>query len=285
VTFLQAKHFKAGRGGRQVRVLVIHDMEMPEAGTTAESCARMFSTTTREASAHYAVDADSVVQCVHDGDTAFAAPPCNQVGLHVEHAGYASQGARDWADAYSKAMLDRSAALVASKCAAYGIPARQLSNAQLRAVVEAKDFDPSQGGIVGHDQVSAVWHQSTHTDPGPHFPWRSYIADVAAHLHGSTPPPPEDDMAMTPAERSALITDIAKAVLSEPLVRNLNGKPGAQMVSLAQMVSDIENTQDTDHARIADLTAALAKVQAPSPVDEAALADRIVDALAVRMQS
>ncbi|WP_162795159.1 hypothetical protein [Nonomuraea lactucae] len=37
---------------------MIHSMEFPEKGSTAEDCARMFATMTRQASAHVTVDSN-----------------------------------------------------------------------------------------------------------------------------------------------------------------------------------------------------------------------------------
>lgn len=173
VTFLEAKNYTRGRtsGGRTVpiRLMVIHDMEIPESGTTAESCARMFATTTRNASAHYNIDCNTIVQSVRDGDTAYAAPGCNFDGLHFEHAGYASQGKREWLDEYGAAMLRISARLVAKKCRRYGVPPVHLTDEELAA---------GKRGIVGHYQVSRVYKRSTHTDPGPGFPWDTYMKMV-----------------------------------------------------------------------------------------------------------
>jgi N-acetyl-anhydromuramyl-L-alanine amidase AmpD len=60
--------------GRKIDLIVIHTMEMDEKGETAEQCARWFANPAAQASAHYCVDADSIVQCVRDQDVAWHAP-------------------------------------------------------------------------------------------------------------------------------------------------------------------------------------------------------------------
>ena len=57
-----------------IDVLVIHTMESPEKPDTAESVANWFSgSTAPQASAHYCIDGNSIVQCVHDDDVAWHA--------------------------------------------------------------------------------------------------------------------------------------------------------------------------------------------------------------------
>lgn len=171
IPFVQAKHYHRGRL-KKIRLLVIHDMEAAEESSTAEGCARMFATTTREASAHYAIDNNSIVQCVKDADTAFGAKGANADGLHIEHAGFADQSRAQWVDAYSRAELALSARLVARKCRQYGIPVRHVGPSQIRAGAR---------GICGHiDVTNAYPPGSGHYDPGPHFPWDVYLTMVQA---------------------------------------------------------------------------------------------------------
>ena len=96
-------------GGRTIDLIVIHTMEMDEKGDTAEHCALWFKNPAAKVSAHYCVDADSIVQCVRDQDIGWHAPGANHDGIGIEHAGRAKQTGRDWSDAYSVAMLERSA--------------------------------------------------------------------------------------------------------------------------------------------------------------------------------
>lgn len=154
---------------RTVRVIVMHTMEAPEKGTTAENVARYFATTNTKASAHVCVDNDSVIQCVPDSDVAYAAPGCNNDGIQVEMAGYARQDRDEWYDRYSLAVLANSAKVAAQYCLKYDIPPVRLTDQQLQ---------DGQRGIVGHDQASRVYKRSTHSDPGESFPWTFFIGLV-----------------------------------------------------------------------------------------------------------
>lgn len=170
---------------RDINLIVIHDMEYPEKTTAAEDCAAFFHNQPHSpitgSSAHYCCDDSSIVQCVRDHDVAWAAPGANHDGLHFEHAGYASQKKRDWADKFSTAMLKRSAHLVARKCHRYHIPIRFLTPDDVKA---------GHSGITGHLQITESGIggvDGTHTDPGTSFPWHRYIRYVKAYADGREP--------------------------------------------------------------------------------------------------
>lgn len=161
-------------GERHVRLLVVHTMESAEKPDTAEAVAAWFGGlrgTPPQASAHACVDADSIVRCVRAAHDAAAAPGANSDGYHVELAGRSGQGAAGWSDDYSTRMLVLAADLMGEAAAMFAVPVRKLNVDEVRAGVLS--------GICGHTDVSQAFHKSTHTDPGPTFPWDAYLADVA----------------------------------------------------------------------------------------------------------
>lgn len=168
--FVQARFYGARRTG-SVRLVVVHTPEWAESASGAEAVARYFATMSdgRKASTHIVVDSDSVVQCVKDSFVAYGAPGANHDGIHVELTGVAGQTRVQWRDKFSLATLALGADAVAQYCLKYDIPAVHLSDEQLL-----------QGhlGIVGHDQVSRVYKQSDHADPGPDFPWVRFLMYV-----------------------------------------------------------------------------------------------------------
>ena len=188
MAYVTPKHYYPTRD-RSLRLIVMHTMESPEAGDTAESVANWFAgPTSPVASAHACIDNDSVVLCLPPTATAFAAPGCNADGYQIELAGRAGQGAAGWADAYSQAELQLAAAHARSIAQANGIPLRHLSNAELAA---------GQSGFIGHDQASQVYGGSDHWDPGPDFPWDQYMSLVtgqAAPASTTSRPVQEDTM-------------------------------------------------------------------------------------------
>lgn len=170
--FIESPHITR-TNGRRIDLIVIHTMEMDEKGSTAENCAQWFRNPAAKVSAHYCVDADSIVQCVRDQDVGWHAPGANHDGIGIEHAGRAKQTGRDWSDAYSTAMLEQSAALVAELCAKYEIPVTWLYAADLVA---------GKRGITTHDAVSKAFKRGSHWDPGTGFPVEKYLAMVRAKL-------------------------------------------------------------------------------------------------------
>ncbi len=161
---------------RPIDLLVIHTMEMPEKGTTAESCAAWFRNPSSKVSAHYTVDNNSEVQCVLEKDVSWTAPGANHNGVHIEHAGYAKQTANDWLDVYSQAMLDRSIDLAADICKRNKIPARFLL---------APDLVAQKRGITTHYQVSRAFGLSAHWDPGLSFPFEEYTLNIKEAMGGT----------------------------------------------------------------------------------------------------
>lgn len=173
--FVKAKHFTSA-SGRKIDLIVIHSMEAPEKGQTAENCAAYFARGTVVASAHYCVDCNSIVQCVRDKDVAYGAPGANRNGVHIEHAGYARQTSLEWRDTYSWSMLELSARLVAELAHRHNIPLVWLS---------PEDVAAKEHGITSHWNITQGLKKGSHTDPGPGFPVEQYMAlikDESARL-------------------------------------------------------------------------------------------------------
>ena len=186
IEFRQARNYQpADRKVGDISWLVIHCMQVPEKGDTAEACARFFATTDRKASAHYCLDSDSIVQSVRDQDVAYAAAGGNRRGLHFELAGYGAQVPEEWLDPYGVQMLGEQAApLMRLKAEQYEIPIVYVDAAGLKA---------GRPGMTTHFEVEKAFPSTGHTDPGKGFP----IAWFLAAMQGPPKPQPlpeEDDM-------------------------------------------------------------------------------------------
>lgn len=157
-------------GERRIRLGVIHTMESNEKPDTAEAVAAWFGGlrgTPPKASAHACVDSDSVVRCVRAAHDAAAAPGANSDGYHLECAGRAAQGETGWVDGYSTSMLDLAADHMGEVAAIFGLPVRRLTIEEVRS---------GMFGFCGHVDVTMAFKKSTHVDPGPTFPWDSFLA-------------------------------------------------------------------------------------------------------------
>jgi len=160
---------KTETSGRTFDVVVMHTMEIAERPDAAMICARWFATSVSKVSAHYCVDAKTVIQCVREKDIAWHARGGNTHSIGVELAGFARQTGHDWEDAYSTGVLGHASVLVADVCRRRRIPTRWLSADALLA---------ARRGITGHAEVSSAYRKSDHSDPGPGFPVESFIDRV-----------------------------------------------------------------------------------------------------------
>jgi len=193
IEFVEARNFTRGRR-QAVRLIVIHTMENAEMHNAARSAASWFATQPKRgtlvdsrlrpdptgrpwggSSVHYNVDANEIVQSVGDSDTAWHAGAVNDYSIGIEHGGSAKQSAADWEDDFSKRTLARSAALAAELCTRYRIAPVRLTAEDLKR--GAKD------GFCGHvDSTIAFGPVGGHWDPGPNFPWETYLALVKQEL-------------------------------------------------------------------------------------------------------
>lgn len=181
LSFVEAAGYSHGRPDGPPLWLVIHTMEAQEASTTAENTANYFANPSdgRQVSAHYCCDNNSIVQCVLLKDVAWTVgnTPGNNRGINYEFAGFASQTGAQWGDAYTQAMLKRVVPYFQADGERYGIPMQRCSVNDLKAFKK---------GVTSHNDLRLAFGVTTHTDPGPNFPWTWFIdllngevADVA----------------------------------------------------------------------------------------------------------
>ncbi len=156
---------------------------LPEA---ALGTARYFANPDCGGSAHYVHDAGPVEQhCVPDNVVAWHAPP-NLHSIGQEICGHPAWTREQFLDDRVRPALENSAARTRELCDRFGVPKVHIDAGQLLGGAH---------GVTGHDSVSQAWHQSTHWDPGPNFPWDWYMAEV----NEGAPPPPPPPPPRTPA--------------------------------------------------------------------------------------
>lgn len=155
-------------------VIVIHCTDGCEGSQKDTDEAVEISKPNKGKSFHYAVDADSVTQCVKDEYTAWhARGHGNAIGIGIEICGQANQSRAEWFDAISLATLNNAARLCARLCHAWNIPAK---------VVNDRGLLNGESGITTHQFVSSAWKQSNHYDPGPGFPLGAFVQAVVTAL-------------------------------------------------------------------------------------------------------
>ncbi len=205
--FVRPRGYSVGRSA-PVTYVVLHTTEGAANSSAAENGAAYDARRTDDVSTHFFVDNNSVVQCVLTKDTAWTARAANARGIQIEMCGRAST--IKWVDGgYYEALLENSAKLTARLLKKYGLPARFLTDTQLRN---------NEKGITTHRQVTRVLGGS-HTDPGPNFPYDYFLGRVKAYM-GLTPAP----------------------VPAAPVTPNSAGGATATAVSAARLLTTSEGT-------------------------------------------
>lgn len=172
--FIEAANWSRNVPAGPKTLIVLHCMEWPETATSAEWAAGFFAGKNGpppRASAHFAVDDDSVICCVRPDRIAWHAPGANAQGIGIEHSGYARQSRTQWLDDYSLRMLQLSAQLTAWLCKRFAIPVQfQLAEHIKRGGAR---------GITTHAEVTKAFpDKGSHWDPGPFFPIGEYLRFV-----------------------------------------------------------------------------------------------------------
>jgi hypothetical protein len=172
--WVPSPNVSAGRPG-PIRWVVWHDTEGNETNGAALGVARgWFGIKSSQVSAHVVCDGLDVVECVKPQDRAWhCGPNGNGFGYGIEIVGKASQSVTDWRDPYSVAALQNAARWVLSVPALADLPRRFLTNGELASGMR---------GHITHAQVTRVLGGTSHTDPGPNFPFDV----VTAYLNGDS---------------------------------------------------------------------------------------------------
>ena len=151
--------YDGGVRTEDIAYIVLHDTESgPNTAKAVANYGRV-GDPDNKVSWHFVVDDNFLIRCVPDDVVAWTAPPKNSDGLHIEIVGRASWLKLLWF--VHQATLKRAAWQVARWCVKHNIPAKYVTDRDLKFGVP---------GIITHAQVSRVFKESTHTDPGTGFP-------------------------------------------------------------------------------------------------------------------
>lgn len=129
-------------------------------------------------SSHFYCDRDSVTQSLDTEDRAAHAGSNigNNNSIAVEITGSNGKSRDWWLGNVAWDQLGRVLAWVIENDPDYaGFEVRRASVAEMRANQRVKAF-------YGHDDMRRAWGGTTHTDPGPNFPWDRLLRAVNQHL-------------------------------------------------------------------------------------------------------
>jgi hypothetical protein len=171
------------RGSRPVSLVAVHTAE---GARTAASLGAYFFQPSVMASSHVGIDAGATLQYVGYDRSAWTLRSGNPISDNAELCGFAHWSRVQWLGtgavegcANPRAMLDRTAAWVRSRCLARGIPIRKLT---------AADVAAGRSGVIAHWDWTIGMHDGSHTDPGSAFPWDYVIGQASQSGGGGSVP-------------------------------------------------------------------------------------------------
>lgn len=94
----------------------------------------------------------------------YSAPPLNPTWWHVCMPGFVNQTREQWLDQLSYAHILGVAHFIVDK-------QKEDNQTWPLSFIFADQLKAGLHGYTSHYQVSLAWHETTHTDPGPNFPW------------------------------------------------------------------------------------------------------------------
>lgn len=170
-----SREFTAGRHGGarnmdSVRLIVLHatDPGSAVAEPTARSTAMYFVSPPTPASTQAVIGEDGAYRTLDDDTIPYGAgSPANERGLHVEQAGHSYWTREQWL-AHDKTLRE-TGGLVGGWAREYNIPMRFLRAPDLVRLAN-NGWQPQDGGITTHAEITKAFHATTHTDPGDNYP-------------------------------------------------------------------------------------------------------------------
>lgn len=173
IPYVQGRNSYVDRDGKKFGI-AIHNTSN-DASDEAE--ASYATRRTDNVSSHFYCDRDSVIQSLdtdavagHAGSSAG-----NQNAIAVEITGANGWSRETWLRSVAWDELGR---VLAEVCRHYGIAVR-------RASVTEMVNDAKVRAFYGHDDMRRAWGGTTHTDPGPGFPWDRLFQAVNAAIGGA----------------------------------------------------------------------------------------------------
>lgn len=161
----------SGSNGPITRIVIHATCSGTHSGGAMEN-AHYFQSATAGGLAHYVVDPQNIVQCCKEDTACWHAPP-NHGSIGIELCDPQTGAAARWRNPEDEAMLTLAAHLVVEIASRTGVPLVRIGVADLKA---------GRHGICGHVDVSQAFGQSSHSDPGPDFPWQHFL-ELIAHAH------------------------------------------------------------------------------------------------------
>jgi N-acetyl-anhydromuramyl-L-alanine amidase AmpD len=170
IPYVQGRNAYTDSDGRKYAIAIHNTANDASARDEASYATRR----TDGVSSHFYADDVEVIQSLDTNHRAGHAGSAegNNHAVAVEITGTNAKSRSWWLANVAWDQLGRVLAVV---CRQYGIAVR-------RAPVAEMASNPQARAIYGHDDMRRAWGGTTHTDPGPNFPWDRLFDAINQHL-------------------------------------------------------------------------------------------------------
>lgn len=272
IPYIQGRNAYTDRDGRKYGIAI----HCTDNTASAEAEANYATRRTDGVSSHFYADSTSVIQSLDTDSRAGHAGSSigNENAIAVEITGRASASRQWWLENVD---WKRLAEVLVVVCRHYDIAPRRATVAEMRA-------NPQVRAFYGHDDMRLAWGGTSHTDPGPNFPWDRLLGEVQRAID------PKEDGEMTPAEFLAILRDPSVATEMRRLPwQYVGGGIPTGMSTLGVLNRIYENVQNLEAGTISQevVQGVLATLtpEAIAAAIPAELASDVADELARRLAS
>lgn len=163
-----------------------HSLEAPDKPNMARSLAYgWFRNPGNETSVHAIADQTEVVQTFDFDYQVWGCGNGNAYTLQTEHVGYAAWTAAQWRTKTMQQVIDNSAKHQAWYW--YNRAMKQLGIDYYPEWLKLPEIQArSKSGLLTHNDARLVWGGTTHTDPGPNFPYKELRDKIHYYLDQMT---------------------------------------------------------------------------------------------------
>lgn len=206
IPFIKGRNSSVDRDGRKFGIAIHNTSNDASARNEALYAARREDAV----SGHFYVDDIEIFQSLDTSVVSWHAGSDhgNQNAISVEITGVNSWTEAEW---HSNVAWDALGAMLAVLCIEYGIPVTRCSVDQMVA-------NPKVMGFYSHDDMRQAWGGTSHTDPGPNFPWARLFGVTQDAIDAIIGVPEEDEMTK-PVYHGRILVGETK----HPIVLALNG--------------------------------------------------------------
>lgn len=180
IRYVQGRNYTRNDSGEPV-VTAKHGIALHNTANnaSAENEADYATRRTDDVSSHFYVDHDSIIQSLDTDWRAWHAGSVkgNDNAVSIEITGKNHRDRQWWLE---NVAWDKLAAPLALLCQAYDIQVRRATVAEMKS-------NPQVQAFYSHDDMRLAWGGTTHTDPGPNFPWEHLFDRVRAAMIESDP--------------------------------------------------------------------------------------------------